>query len=478
MVGMGGRRHRQRTSRTTGARTRRDRRLPALTAAVCGLTVLLAALLALSACQPRPGPDAGSRPNILLIVADDLGYGDLSNYGGAIPTPAIDALAAGGIRFTDFHGNGPLCTPTRASLLTGRYPQRAGLDDALSASATIGLEPGEITIADVLKGAGYRTGLVGKWHLGHLPRFAPEQHGFEVFYGFRKGEIDYVNHLDSLGNPDWWKNSTPVDDETYSTTLITREATRFIRRNAGRPFFLYVAYQAPHVPYQAPGDGPIRVRGEHKAAAEGDPARYPAMVAALDDGIARIMRTLQETGLEENTFVLFLSDNGAFGPGSNRPLRGVKGEVYEGGHRVPAIASWPGHIAPATSGATLATMDILPTILELTGTPAPDARPLDGISFRPVLAGAAARLPERRLFWMYKGAAAVRDGPWKLTEIDGTTSLFNLSTDLDETTDVALLHPDVVSELSAALHRWKADVVPAPPGSPAPTAGQAQAAAR
>ena len=311
MVGM---RSRRRTSRMDRAGTRPDHTLPASAAVICSLAALLAALLTLSACQPRPHPDAESRPNILLIVADDLGYGDLSSYGGAIPTPAIDALAAGGIRFTDFHGNGPLCTPTRASLLTGRYAQRTGLDDALSASATIGLGPGEVTIADVLKDAGYRTGLVGKWHLGHLPRFGPEQHGFEEFYGFRKGEIDYVNHLDSLGEPDWWKNTTPVHDETYSTTLITRKAVRFIRHNARRPFFLYVAYQAPHVPYQAPGDGPIRVPGERKAAAEGDPDRYPAMVAALDAGIGRILRALQETGVEENTFVLFLSDNGAFGP--------------------------------------------------------------------------------------------------------------------------------------------------------------------
>ena len=457
---------------------RSDKRRPGRAIAAIAALVL-GALLTLSACQPRPAPDAGSRPNIVLIVADDLGYGDLSSYGGAIPTPAIDALAAAGIRFTDFHANGPLCTPTRASLLTGRYAQRAGLNDALSASATIGLEPGEITIADVLKGAGYRTGLVGKWHLGHLPRFAPGQHGFDAFYGFRKGEIDYVNHLDSLGNPDWWRNTTPVHDETYSTTLITREAARFIRHNARRPFFLYVAYQAPHVPYQAPDDGPIRVPGQRKVAMEGDPARYPAMVAALDDGIGTIMRTLQDNGLEEDTLVLFLSDNGAFGAGSNRPLRGVKGEVYEGGHRVPAIAFWPGHIAPATSEATTTTMDVFPTVLDLTATIVPAGRDLDGTSLRLLLAGEKDSLPARRLFWMYKGGAAAREGNWKLTEIDGVTSLFDLGSDLGETTDDASRHPDIVTRLSAALQRWKAETLPTSPGElRRPAAGQPQAADR
>jgi len=423
---------------------------------------LLAALLTLSACQPRPSPDAQSRPNIVIIVADDLGYGDLSSYGGPIRTPSIDALAAGGLRFTDFHGNGTMCTPTRAALLTGRYPQRAGLTDALSAASTIGLAPGEITIADVLEGAGYRTALVGKWHLGHLPAYRPERHGFDAFYGFLTGEIDYVNHLDIFGSPDWWKDTVPVHDETYSTTLITRQAARFIRHSADRPFFLYVAYQAPHVPYQAPGDGPIRIPGQHKVEPEGDPARYPAMVKALDDGIGAIMHTLRDAGLAEDTLVLFLSDNGAFGPGSNRPLRGVKSDVYEGGHRVPAIAFWPGHIAPATSDATVATMDVFPTLLDLTATSVPAGHRLDGESLRPLLAGGKDSLPGRQLFWMYRGGAAAREGAWKLTEINGATSLFDLGTDLGETTDVAPAHPDIVARLSAALQSWKAEVAPPP----------------
>lgn len=437
---------------------------------------LLAALLSLAACQLRPLPAESSRPNIVIIVADDLGYGDLSSYSGPIRTPTIDSLAAGGLRFTDFHSNGTMCTPTRAALLTGRYPQRAGLTDALSASATIGLAPGEITIADTLKRAGYRTALVGKWHLGHLPAYQPEQHGFDAFYGFLTGEIDYVNHLDIFGSPDWWRNTATVHDESHSTTLITREARRFIRHNAQHPFFLYVAYQAPHVPYQAPGDGPIRIPGQRKGEPEGDPARYPAMVQALDDGIGAIMRTLRETGLEEDTLVLFLSDNGAFGPGSNRPLRGVKSEVYEGGHRVPAIAFWPGHIAPATSDATVATMDVFPTLLDLTATAVPEDRRPDGESLRPLLAGEKDSLPARRLFWMYRGAAAAREGRWKLTDIDGATSLFDLGTDLGETTNVAAIHPDIVARLTAALQSWKAEVA-ATPAAPAPV-GQAQAAAR
>jgi arylsulfatase A-like enzyme len=200
----------------------------------------LAALLAIAAMTVSADA-AVVKPNFVVILLDDVGYGDLGSYNGAIPTPNIDALANKGMRFTDFHSNGAVCTPTRAALMTGRYPQRAGLEGALLANGPNGLKQTEITIADVLKNAGYRTGIVGKWHLGDAPQFNPTNQGFSFFYGFLTGEIDYLNHVDTEGDVDWWKNKTPLQENIYSTTAITREANGFIERNASRPFFLYVA---------------------------------------------------------------------------------------------------------------------------------------------------------------------------------------------------------------------------------------------
>lgn len=426
--------------------------------------IVLSAFLGLTSHEAS-ATDYGTPPNIVLIAADDLGYGDLSSYGGTLATPNIDSLATAGIRFTDFHSNGPVCTPTRAALMTGRYPQRAQLSNALDVSATVGLNPNQIAISRVPKGAGYQTGIVGKWHLGHLPQFIPSRHSFDFFYGFRKGEIDYVNHLDSLGELDWWRNTSPVNVNSYSTTAITREAVGFIQRNVQRPFFLFVSYQAPHVPYQAPDTGPIRIAGQPKGASEGSPANYPAMVQAMDSGVGTVMNALRAAHLEENTFVFFFSDNGAFAPGTNYPLRGVKGGLYEGGHRVPAIAYWPGRIAPGVNRDTVATMDLLPTIMDLTGATTLPGHRLDGRSFLPLLVGQAEFLPSRQLFWMYQGNTAAREGSWKLTTINGTTSLFDLDTDLGETTNLAQLYPDTVASLRAATERWKADVTAKPPVS-------------
>ncbi|MFO1120464.1 MAG: sulfatase-like hydrolase/transferase [Rhodospirillales bacterium] len=423
--------------------------------------MVVSALLCLFSHAGAAG--AGTRPNIVLIVADDLGYGDLSSYGGTVATPNIDALATAGMRFTDFHASGPVCTPTRAALMTGRYPQRAQLTEALSASATTGLDPNQITISSVLKKAGYRTGLVGKWHLGHLAQFIPSRHSFDFFYGFRKGEIDYVNHLDSLGELDWWRNTAPENVNVYSTTAITREAVGFIQRNVQRPFFLFVSYQAPHVPYQALGSPPIRIPGQPKAASEGNPADYPAMVQAMDSGVGTVINALRTAHLEDNTLVFFLSDNGAFAPGTNYPLRGVKGGLYEGGHRVPAIAYWHGRIAPGVNRDTVATIDLLPTIMEVTAATTLAGHRLDGRSFLPLLFGQAAFLPSRQLFWMYQGNTAARDGSWKLTQIKGATSLFDLDGNLGETTNLAQAYPDTVASLRAATERWKADVNAKPP---------------
>lgn len=400
---------------------------------------------------------ASAKPNIVVVVADDVGYGDLSSYGGAIRTPNLDALADQGVRFTDFHSNGSLCSPTRAALMTGRYPQRTGIHTALSASDKRGLDTKTVTTAKLLKAAGYRTGLVGKWHLGHLSKFHPTRQGFDFFYGFLRGEIDYFSHVDSLGGIDWWRNTTLVREQVYSTTAITREAVSFIQRSAASPFFLYVAYQAAHAPYQAPEDQALRTPGTPKGSDKGDRAAYPAMVQAMDRGIGDIVNVLRTLNLDTDTFFLFLSDNGAHGAGSNGPLRGGKGQVYEGGHRVPAIASWPGRVAPATLSDTLATIDVLPTILDFAEVPLPHGHHIDGETFAPLLLN---RQPvsRRQLFWMQNGNRAVRHGDWKLTIVDGKTSLFDVRRDLAEKSDVAASYPAVVEGMSGALRAWTADV--------------------
>ena len=415
---------------------------------------------ALSSC---PASATDRKPNIVFLVADDLGYGDLSSYGGPVRTPNIDALAAAGLRFTDFHTNGPVCTPTRAALMTGRYQQRAQLENALAASPAVGLDPNQMTLSDLLRPAGYKTAIVGKWHLGTQAKFQPGRQSFDFFYGFLNGEIDYVNHLDSLGNLDWWRNTTSVTTKIYSTTAIAREAVGFMQRQQANPFFLFVSFQAPHVPYQAPGDAPVRIPGQPKAPNEGNRANYPLMVQAMDAGIGTIMSALRSLNLEGDTFVFFFSDNGAFAPGTNAPLRGIKGQLYEGGHRVPAIAYWPGHIVPGVSDETLTTMDVFPTMLELASASVPAAQRIDGSSFLQLLFDAGVHMPARRLFWMYQGSTAARDGNWKLVNTGSQTALYDLNTDLGETTDVAASNPGIVADLTNAVARWKVDVNAKPP---------------
>ena len=429
------------------------------------VTAFLAALL-MTAAMTVSADAAVAKPNVVVILLDDVGYGDLGSYNGTIATPNIDALAAEGMRFTDFHSNGAVCTPTRAALMTGRYPQRAGLEGALLANTPAGLKQTEITLAEVLKNAGYRSGIVGKWHLGDAPQFNPTTQGFSLFYGFLTGEIDYVNHLDTLGDLDWWKNKTLIRGNEYSTTAITREANGFIQRNASRPFFLYVAYQTAHDPYQAPGDAPIRTPGQPKGVLEGDAAHYPQMIQAADRGIRDIRAKLKSLGLEEKTLILVLSDNGApelwdklvAAPGSNGPLRGGKNNLYEGGHRVPAIAFWKGTIGTAVRADTLATIDVFPTILELAGVASPAGHVIDGVSFAPLLLRKEPPSPRKLFRRSLNGDKAVRNANWKLLVTKTQTSLFDLSTDLGETSNVAGSHAAIVDAMKNSLQLWLADV--------------------
>lgn len=444
-------------------------------------SLTLGALLLASASATTTRP-----PNFVIILADDMGYADLGCYGNdRFPTPHLDALARSGLRFTDFHANGPVCSPTRAALLTGRYQQRSGITEVVFADPKLGkrddhgLRPTEITFASLLRGAGYRTGLMGKWHLGYALKFNPVHHGFAEFRGYVSGNVDFHSHLDQAGFADWWHNLELRDEPGYTTHLITRHAVNFLTAHAGQPFCLYVAHEAPHAPYQGPGDPPVR--GPQAGAATSGAAvqrAYREMVQEMDRGVGEIVATLQRLGLAEHTLVFFFSDNGGTREANNGPLRGTKSTLWEGGHRVPALAAWPGRIRPGSVTAQTALgMDLLPTLLALAGVAAPAGHRLDGVSLARLLL-AEEPLPARTLFWGYQERAAVRRGPWKLVvnapasanarakkkaaAADPALGLYHLGDDVGEKHNLAEAHPEIVRELHSALAAWQRDVSVAP----------------
>ncbi len=406
-----------------------------------------------------------SLPNFVIVLADDLGYGDLACYGHPqVRTPHLDALAAGGLRFDDFHSSGAVCSPTRAGLLTGRYQQRAGIPGVILADPGAGLrhhglQPGEATLAGLLRDAGYATGICGKWHLGYDPRYNPVRHGFDSFRGYVSGNVDYFSHVDGAGFPDWWDGDRLVPEEGYTTQLITRHAVGFIEAHAHEPFCLYVAHEAVHSPYQGPGDGPVRMAdGRRHPERQDRVGAYREMTEAMDAGVGEVLAALARLGLEERTLVFFFSDNGATRVGSNGKLRGGKGTLWEGGHRIPAMARWPGRI-PAGSRCNVPTvcLDLLPTFLALAGAGAPP-RPLDGVDLCPLLFGTGALAP-RQIFWGHGRDRAVREGPWKLLLRDGAPpALFDLEHDLAEGDDLAAREPARAARLRAAISNWEVDV--------------------
>jgi arylsulfatase A-like enzyme len=408
---------------------------------------------------------SNARPNLVLILADDLGYGSLACYGNTeVRTPNLDRLAASGMRFTDFHSNGALCSPTRAALMTGRYQQRCVhvADEELSPVFreqrqqnpvqrwAWGISTGELTLPAVLKQAGYRTALIGKWHLGYDSTFHPMNYGFEEFRGFVGGNVDYHTHVAGYGTKqlDWWKDRKIENEQGYSTELLTRYATGFIARNKDTPFFLYLAHGAPHAPLQ--GREPSRKKSPVET--------YKEMIGVLDESVGAVIEKLRAHHLESNTLVIFCSDNGPAAPrgfAANTNLRGKKGTLYEGGHRVPFIASWPGAIPPGTtSDALLMTMDLLPTLASLAGARLPADRKMDGIDILPILKGGPSAA-QRDLHWQSGDAWAVRRGSWKLTgEGHKPISLVNLHQDIGETDNLLGREPARADELMTAHERW------------------------
>jgi arylsulfatase A-like enzyme len=430
-------------------------------------------------------------PNIVLIVTDDVGYGDIGSYGAPdVKTPNLDRLAREGARFTDFYA-APTCSPTRASLISGRYYQRVRIERPLPNSGQAGdqgLRPTGRSLPALLKGAGYATGLIGKWHLGYKPELSPNAHGFDYFYGFKSGLIDYYQHTSGDGAHDFFENDSPAHPVGYSTDLFTERAVRFIDEHASRPFFLEVAYNAAHWPFQVPDHPSVAPNNARfvQPMDEGTSTRadYTAILERADQGIGRILATLAARGLDRNTLVVFMNDNGGEWLSRNAPLFHRKDSVWEGGIRVPAIMRWPGRIpAGRTTPQVGIVMDVTATLLAAAGVAVPaEARP-DGINLLPILEGKAPPI-ERTLFFRNsvggRTQRAVRRGNWKLLVDGPNTFVFDLSKDIGERADLASSRSDIARALRPLLTAWEKDVddeatstlgpapVPGRPGGPGP----------
>jgi arylsulfatase A-like enzyme len=398
------------------------------------------------------------RPNFVLIVADDLGYADI----GApdIPTPNIDSIAANGVTFTNGYVSCPVCSPTRAGLMTGRYQQRFGHEfnggPPRTASEKFGLPLTEMTMPQRLKSMGYVTGMSGKWHLGFRPEYHPLQRGFDEFYGFLGGMHDYFR-IEDPRTGFILRGTEPVTELTYTTEDFAREAAAFIERHHSEPFFLYLAFNAVHMPRQAPAQYLERfsnIADERR--------RYcAAQLSAMDDGIGLVLARLSQYGIADNTMIFFISDNGGPTPtnGSrNDPLRGYKGSVLEGGIRVPFLMQWNGKIPRGRiENRPVISLDILPTMLAATRTEMKTEQPLDGVDLLPYLKHKRRKLPHEALFWRYGEQWAARMDGWKLISMNSDpTQLYNLRHDIGERENLAALYPDKVDEIKAAYEAWNA----------------------
>jgi len=443
---------------------------------------------ALRGCAPQAGEPGraltGSRPNIVLVLADDMGYGDLGCYGARdVRSPVVDRLAAEGVRFTQHYSAGAECTPTRTALLTGRYLQRAGgmecaigttnvgrYDDAirLAHRHDLGLPVEQANLTGALRAAGYRMAVYGKWHLGYERKFLPRRHGFEHFVGILGGHCDYFHHTEITGTHTLYEDDKEIHRDEYMTDIITDESVAFLRRQDGRrPFFLYASYTAPHSPYQGPKDRSPEPVDKAKWNT-GPRSKYVEIVEYLDAGVGKILAALDDKGLADNTLVIFASDNGANRVGSNAPFSGHKSTLYEGGIRVPCIARFPGVLPRGkVVDEPVITMDLTASILAAAGARPAKGLPLDGVD---VLAPVrrAQPIPERPLFWTARRGErtwrAVRDGTLKyVTRRDGEALeewLFDLAADPAEKADLLARRPADARRLKALLAEWWKQVRP------------------
>ena len=407
---------------------------------------------------------AGAAPNVVLIVSDDQGYADISCYAhpDEIHTPNLDRIAHEGARMTTGYASCPVCAPTRAGLLTGRYHQRFGFYTAADSRA--GLPRSETTLAEILGGHGYATGVFGKWHLGYAPPYRPLERGFDTFYGFLgHGGHDYFDLAISDDIRSIYRNRSPIDDTGYLTRNITKEAIAFIEENRGRPLFAYVPYNAVHNPLQAPQDYVGRYSSP-------DPQRntYLAMLAIMDEGVGAILDTLDRLDLSDNTLVIFLSDNGgARGTTANNGvLRNFKHSVYEGGLRVPFLLRWPGKIPAGTvSDEPVISIDVFSTVLAAAGIEPPVELQLDSRDMLPALAGRLDQPLHEALYWNWidkdsENGWAIRKGRWKLLADKGGMELYDLEADIGETRNQASNQPMTVQSLLAEYENWQSQLRP------------------
>lgn len=452
-------------------------------------------------------------PNVVVIVSDDQGYRDLGCFGSdEVLTPQLDQLAREGVKLTSFYVTWPACTPSRGSLLTGRYPQRNGIYDMIRNEAPDyghryspdeyavtferigGMDTSEILISQMLNQAGYATGIFGKWDLGSLQRYLPAARGFEDFYGFTNTGIDYFTH-ERYGVPSMFRDTQPTTEDkgTYSTDLFRREAVRFLKAHHDRPFFMYLPFNAPHGASNL--DPKIRsgaqateeyrklypklqqqakyirrdFRYEKNALVRNDASRrleYAASITCMDDAIGEVLDLLDEYELADDTIVIFFSDNGGSGGSDNSPLRGRKGQMFEGGIRVPCIVRYPPRIpAGQTSDAFLTSLELVPTLLNLCGVQPPEGVTLDGYDILPVLAGEEDS-QRSTMFWQRRGDKAARVGHWKWVESSRGNGLFDLSHDIGETTDLSDSHPEKLAELKSRFAQWRLEMDNSEPRGP------------
>src|SRR5262252_4849624 len=431
-----------------------------------GLALMAGALALLAGVKPACG--AENKPNIVYIVADDLGWKDVGFNGATdIKTPNLDKLAATGARLEQFYAQ-PMCTPTRAALMTGRYPFRYGLQTiVIPTAADYGLDTTEWLMPQCLKEAGYNTAIIGKWHLGHADKkYWPKQRGFDYQYGAMIGELDYFTH-EEHGVLDWFRDNKPVREKGYTTQLLGEDAVKYINaQDPSKPFYLYLTFNAPHTPYQAPKEYIDRY------ANIADPTRrtYAAMVTCLDDEIGRVVAALDKKGLRDNTLILFHSDNGGTRnamfagvmadmskikiPCDNGPYREGKGTLFEGGTRVCGFANWPGHIKPGAVDGMIHAVDLYPTLAALAGASTAKCKPLDGVNVWQTIADAKPSPRSEFIYNVEPFRGAMRQGDWKLiwrALIPTSVDLYNLAEDPYEKNNVAAAHPDKVTAMQARL---------------------------
>ncbi len=416
-------------------------------------TVLILAGI-LSACGNRPD----APPNILVILADDAGYADFGFMGGDIPTPHIDRLAESGVVFTDMHITATVCSPSRAGLITGRYQQRFG-HEANIPPPDLGMDPSELTIGDALKLAGYKTGIIGKWHLGSRDQYHPNNRGFDEFWGFLGGSRSYYFDESKDDAEDQEReilhNESHVSFSGYLTDEFSSQSLSFIEENKDHPFFLFLSYNAVHTPMHTSDTDLERFKDHPRA-------KLAAMTWAMDRGVGMVLDKLEELELKENTLVFFLSDNGgaANNQSSNLPLKGFKGNKFEGGHRTPFILSWPARVPGGKQYDGLSSsLDIYATSLAAAGINKAPGKPLDGVDLIPHVTGIDPTAPHEALFWRKEKMAAVRTARYKLIRLDDYGyRLYNLQDDLGEINDLSESNPELLMKLISSLEMWEQEL--------------------